>query len=164
MDTAPDGAAYVLSGDDHAVCWWIVDDLGEARVVKRWTRSDRHAIRVEALADGRAFLVMSDLRVQVRNVDDDHYRNLDLTLPGTPIVVLAHARRDWVAVTIPRDDDTVLVQLLDLDRERILAGVALPARDLALSFVGDGEALWLDGAHALALTEGGLSVRGQSPR
>ncbi len=162
-DTAPDGAEYVLAGNDHAVCWWIVGELGEARVAKRWTRSDRHAIRVEALADGRAFLLMNDLRVQIRNADDETYRNLDITLSGAPSAVLAHARRDWVAVTIPRDDDTVLVQLIDLDRERVLAGVALPARDLALSFVEGGEALWLDGAHALALTEGGLSVRGQSP-
>ncbi len=163
-DTAPDGAEYVLAGDDQAVCWWIVDELGDARVAKRWLRSDRHAVRVEALADGRAFLLMSDLRVQVRNADDDHYRNLNITLPGPPSAVLAHARRDWVAVTIPRDDDTVLVQLIDLDRERVLAGVALPARDLALSFADAGEALWLDGAHALALTEGGLSVREQSPQ
>ena len=163
-DTAPDGAEYVLVADDKLVCWWVVDELGDARIAKRWTRADRPPLRIEALADGRAVLVMNDLRLQVRNVDDAHYRNLDVSVSGEPAVVLAHGTRDWVAITVPRDDEAVLVEVLDLDRERTLASVALPAKDLALSFYGDGAVLWLDGAHSLALTEGGLTVREQSPR
>lgn len=163
-DTAPDGAEYVLVADREQVCWWVVDALGTPRLAKRWDRAGRHPLRVEALADGRAALIMDDLRVQVRNVDDAHYRNLDLHVSGEPEVVLAHGQRDWLAVSVARDADTVLVEVLDLDRERRLASVALPARDLAMSFHDGDQVLWLDGAHSLALTEAGLSVRGQSPR
>lgn len=163
-DTAPDGSEYILVADREQVCWWVVDPSGNPRLAKRWTRSDRHPLRVEALADGRAALIMDDLRLQVRNVDDAHYRNLDLHVSGQPEVVLAHGQRDWLAVSVPRDADTVLVEVIDLDRERLLASVALPSKDLALSFHDGDQVLWLDGAHSLALTETGLSVRGQSPR
>ncbi|GDX83422.1 hypothetical protein LBMAG42_52330 [Deltaproteobacteria bacterium] len=162
-DTAPDGAEYQLVEGAEVVCWWIVPDLGAARIAHRWSKSDRYPLRIESLADGRAFFVMNDLRVQLRNADDDRYRNLDLRVHGDPMLVLAHSRRDWVAVTSVRDDDTTLVELLDLDRERVLGSVALSPTDLAISFVEGDDVLWLDGAHALALTESGLRVREQSP-
>ena len=163
-DEAPDGAEYDLVATDSVVCWWVVPPLGAPRVAHRWARGDRFPIRVESLADGRAALVMNDGRLQVRNPDDDHYRNLELTVPGEPDRVIAHPRRDWLAVTVPRDADTTLVLLLDVDRERVLASVALPSHHLALSFTETEDALWLDGAHALSLTEAGLRVREQSPR
>jgi hypothetical protein len=55
------------------------------------------------------------------------------------------------------------VSVLDLDRERVIAAVALPEHDLALSFLSGDDVLWLDGAHALELTETGLQLRGRSP-
>ena len=162
-DVAPDGAEYQLVATADVVCWWVVPEQGQPRVAHRWSTSDRYPIRLEALADGRAFFVMSDLRVQIRNPDDSHYRNLNLSVHGSPAVVLAHGRRDWVAITSVRDADTTLVELLDLDRERVLASVAISPRDLAIAFVAEEDVLWLDGAHALALTESGLSVRERSP-
>ena len=162
-DTAPDGAEYQLVEGPEVVCWWIVPDLGQARIAHRWSKADRYPLRIEALADGRAFFVMNDLRIQLRNADDDRYRNLDLRVHGDPVLVLAHGRRDGVAVTSVRDRDTALVELLDLDRERVLASVALSPNDLAISFVEGDDVLWLDGARALALTESGLRVREQSP-
>lgn len=163
-DTGPDDAEYQLVATPSVVCWWVIDSLGTPRIAHRWSRSDRHPVRIEALPDGRAALVMSDGRVQVRNVDDDRYRNLDVSVPGEPAVVIAHSRRDWLAITVPRDAESTLVMLLDLDRDRVLASVALPSHDLALSFIDSEDALWLDGGHALALTETGLSVRGPLPQ
>lgn len=163
-DLAPDGSAFVLAADDEVVCWWVVDDDDAARVAHRWLAAERHPLRVEALPDGRALFVMSDLRLQVRHPLDKTYRNLDVYLPGVPELVLAHGRRDWLAVTVPRDATTALVLLVDVDRERTLASVALPRDNLALSFAETGDAIWVDGAHPLALSESGISVRGQSPR
>lgn len=163
-DAAADGAAYVLAADEEVVCWWIVDEYHDTRLVHRWLVSDRYPTRIEALPDGRAVLVMSDLRLQVRHPGDKSYRNLDLYLPGMPALVLGHGRRDWLAVTVNRDEASALVMLVDIDRERTLASVALPRENLALSFADGSDAVWVDGAHALALDESGISVRGQSPR
>lgn len=163
-DVAADGSAYVLAADEDVVCWWIVDESDNTRLVHRWLMSERYPTRVEVLPDDRAVLVMSDLRLQVRHPGDKSYRNLDLYLPGSPALVLGHGRRDWLAVTVNRDDSSALVLLVDIDRERTLASVALPRANLALSFAEGSDAVWVDGAHALALDETGISVRGQSPR
>ncbi len=163
-DLAPDGSAFVLAADDEVVCWWVVDDQDSARVAHRWLTAERHPVRVEALPGGGAVFVMSDLRLQVRQPHDKTYRNLDVSLPGLPEMVLGHGRRDWLAVTVPRDAASTLVILVDIDRERTLASVALPSDNLSLSFAEGGDAVWVDGAHALALSESGITVRGQSPR
>ncbi len=163
-DVAADGSAYVLSADEEVVCWWIVDEHDDTRLVHRWLVSERYPTRIEVLHDDRAVLVMSDLRLQVRHPGDKAYRNLDVYLPGPPALVLGHGRRDWLAVTVNRDEASALVLLVDVDRERTLASVALPRENLALSFVEDSDAMWVDGAHALALDESGITVRGQSPR
>ncbi len=163
-DAAPDGTEYDLVADEKVVCWWAVDPLGTPRIVHRWSKSDRYPVRIEALADGRGALIMNDGRVQLRNQDDDGYRNLAVHVSGEPVVVLAHPRRDWIAVTVARDAETTLVELLDLDKDRQLASVALPSRDLSLSFEESQDALWIDGAHALSLSAAGLSVREQSRR
>lgn len=163
-DLAADGSAHVLAADEEVVCWWIVDEHDNTRLVHRWLLSERYPTRIEVLPDDRAVLVMSDLRLQVRHPGDKSYRNLDVYLPGPPALVLGHGRRDWLAVTVNRDEASALVLLVDIDRERFLASVALPRENLALSFVEDSDAVWVDGAHALALDESGISVRGQSPR
>ncbi len=162
-DEAPDGTTYQLVADEKVVCWLVVADLAPTRVVHRWTLRDRHPLRIEALPDGRAALIMSDLRVQVRNVDDDRYRNLDLYVRALPDRLLGHPARDWLAVTFADGADTTVVSVLDLDRERVLASVALPAGELGLSFLAGDDVLWLDGTHSLALTESGLHLREGSP-
>jgi tricorn protease-like protein len=162
-DDAADGVTYQLVENDHVVCWLVVADLAPTRIVHRWSRKDRYPVRIEALPDGRAALVMNDLRLQVRNVDDERYRNLDLYAPAYPTHVVGHPTRDWLAVTTPAGPGTTRVSVLDLDRERVIAAVALPEHDLALSFLSGDDVLWLDGAHALELTETGLQLRGRSP-
>lgn len=163
QDDAPAGGTYQLVTDGKVVCWLVIDDLSPTRVVHRWSMKDRHPLRIEALPDGRAALIMSDLRVQVRNVDDDRYRNLDLYVRALPDRLLGHPARDWLAVTFPDGADTTVVSVLDLDRERVLASVALPAGELGLSFLAGDDVLWLDGTHSLALTESGLHLREGSP-
>lgn len=162
-DEAPDGSTYQLVTDGKVVCWLVVADLRPTRVVHRWTVRDRHPLRIEALPDGRAALVMNDLRLQVRNVDDDRYRNLDLYVRAVPERLIGHPGRDWLAVTIADGADTTVVSVLDLDRERVLASVAMPSAELGLSFTDGADVLWLDGAHALTLTENGLHLREESP-
>ena len=162
-DDAPGDLVYQLVANDKLVCWLVLSNLAAPRVVHRWSLADRHPLRIEALSDGRAALVMNDLRVQVRNVDDERYRNLDLDVRAVPDVLLGHPSRDWIAMTFVDGADTTVVSVLDLDRERVLASVAMPPRDLSLSFLAGDDVLWLDGTHSLALTEDGLHVRRQSP-
>ena len=161
-DAAPDGAEFVLTEAPDSVCWWVVRTGQRAEVVHRWSLEARFPSRVEALPDGRAVFVMNDLRLQVRHPADKEYRNLELTLPGKPDVVLAHGHRDWLAVTIPVDAATARVLLIDVDRERALASIALSSDDLSLSFLQNNDALFLDGAHSLVLSESGFTSLGQS--
>lgn len=162
-DAGPDGVAYVLTTGDDIVCWWGVPEFGDGKVLHRWTLDARSPTRVEALPDGRAVFVMGDLRLQVRHPDDREHRNLRLTLPGSPDVVLAHGRRDWLAITVPVDAETDRAMLVDVDREKIVASIALPSRALSLSFVVGHDVLYLDGAHGLVLTEFGFTALRQSP-
>jgi hypothetical protein len=161
-DLTPSGAVYVLTEAAAFVCWWSVDDAGAATVEHRWSRDGRVPTRVEALPDGRAAFVMNDLRLQVRHPDDVEYRNVSLELPGKPDVVLGHGRRDWLAISVPVDNDTDRVLLVDVDRERVVASIALPSLALALSFLADRDVLYLDGEHSLVLSEEGFTSLGQS--
>lgn len=162
-DAAPDGAAYVLTEGEQYVCWWVIPESSDGVVAHRWSRQARFPTRVEALSDGRAVFVMDDLRLQIRHPDDREYRNLDLTLPGNPDVVLAHGRRDWLAVTVPVDHETNRALLVDIDREKVIASIALPSQALSVSFVVDHDVLYLDGAHSLVLSELGFTALRQSP-
>lgn len=162
-DAAPDGAAYVLTEGNQYVCWWVIAEGGDGTIRHRWSRQARFPTRVEALSDGRAVFVMDDLRLQIRHPDDREYRNLALTLPGNPDVVLAHGRRDWLAVTVPVDSETNRALLIDIDREKVIASIALPSQALSVSFVNDQDVLYLDGAHSLVLSEMGFTALRQSP-
>lgn len=48
----PDGAVHTLTGDAERVCWWSVDDRGDLRLHRAWSRASGAPEALAALADG----------------------------------------------------------------------------------------------------------------
>lgn len=141
------GDAYVLVADTTQVCWWSVDDRDDATVVARWPLDDRHPLRLEALADGRAVLAMSDGRVMVRTLEGER-RSL-LALPGVERM-LAHPQLPLVALVVDAAAPHVVV--LDVDNGEVLAQAPVAGPDVGLAF--------RHGACALAIDDQVLELSG----
>ncbi len=149
-----DGAAHVLVADPAVACWWIVDDAGDARLGGRWDRARRDPVRIVALADGRAVVVLREEREEgprwrlgVR-AEGEGERRLPLDLPGAPAWMEAHPSRPLVALAWP-ERGGLAVWLVDVDTgARTTASV--PGDAGGLRFAAEAPALlWGD---ALALS------------
>ena len=54
----PDGRAHVLTSDRETVCWWSVDEDGEAEVHRVWPIHGPHGVALAARTDGSVVVVL----------------------------------------------------------------------------------------------------------
>lgn len=54
----PDGRAHLLTADAETVCWWTVDEDGDAEVHRVWPLPGPHAVGVVVLEDGMVLLAI----------------------------------------------------------------------------------------------------------
>ncbi len=162
-DVGPDGAAHVLVYDSEVACWWIVDEVGDARVAGRFEGSSHRPMRVEALEDGRALFVMDDLTVQVR-AENGAQTTLPMFLPSFPDRTLAHPTAPVVAFEFAIDADYSMIWLVDVNRGAIVASASVPSMGVAFQFEANLDGVVIQGARTLILDADGVRPRPQSRR
>jgi hypothetical protein len=99
IGVSADGAAHVLARGPAFACWWIVDDVGDARLGGRWDRSRRDPLLAAGTADGRVAAVLRDdegVRLSVR-AEGGGDRRLAV-LGGVPESLVAHPASAVVAL------------------------------------------------------------------
>ncbi|MDP2313256.1 MAG: hypothetical protein Q8P41_10150 [Pseudomonadota bacterium] len=130
---SPDGAAHVLARDATTVCWWIVDDRGDARVAARWDRARRDPLALTALPDGRVVLVVFEpadaargtadrWRLVVREEGGGDTR-VGGVLPAAPVRMLANDEAPLVALVWA---DTAPVLVIDVPTGRPVVSAEVP--------------------------------------
>jgi hypothetical protein len=153
-----DGAVHLLVRDDQAVCWWIVDDVGDMRVGARWDLTRRHAVALAALADGRVVVVLAGeegWQLGVR-VEQGPERRLRVSLPAPPDRLLVHPERPLAALVWARRGGGAGVWLVDVDAGEVVARAELPS--------GHGARITFDpDAPALVVDRGALTLSPGSP-
>ena len=147
-DLAPDGSTWLLSADAESICWWIVDDNGDDRVAAHWSAvGTRRPVAIEALADGRALLVVEDAtgwQLMVRGVSGDQDL-LPIRLSAPPDRIVAHPLLPLAAIRSPEAAGDVRVVLVDLDLGRVVATVTVTAAHADMRFVRGDDRLYLGG-------------------
>lgn len=150
-DVAPDGSTWLLVAGEGQVCWWAVDDNGDGTVLARWgAAAARRPVAIEALADGRALLVMagpSDWRLAVRSTTGVR-TDLGIDLPAPPDRLLGHPDLPLVAVRMHRDARTDVVWVVDVLRGEVCASTHVPVNEEALSFHQGDRRLFVAGSGA----------------
>lgn len=53
----PDGWVHQLTTGADRVCWWSIDEAGDAWVHRSWSRSGPHPVAIAARADGAVVLL-----------------------------------------------------------------------------------------------------------
>lgn len=142
-----DGAGWLLAGDATQVCWWVVDDVGDARVAARWA-GDVRPIALAALGDGRAVLALEEpggWKLVVR--DGTGQVTLGWRPPVRPRGMAAHPDLPLLAVW-GADGDANDAWLLDLGTGETFGPLRLPGAKPALHFRPGDPRLWLGPAPA----------------
>jgi hypothetical protein len=146
VSLAPDGDAYALAADATQVCWWILDDRGDARLGARWDRARRYPVALVALADDRVALVLRSpegwsLGVRGEGIAE---RRLALDTDRPPDRLLAHPDLALVALAWTRGD-AARITLVDVDALKVVATASVPAAHAQrLAFRGAGPTFSVD--------------------
>lgn len=121
----PDGFAHQLTASADRVCWWSIDEYGDARVHRYWYRRDAHPVAIAAREDGGVVLLAKGEEWEVWLVEPDGAERRWPTWGAAGVVQVRVADRVFEVVWNDGRGDRLISRvdlddgaLLELTRER----------------------------------------------